>query len=373
MVANYAGGKRRFDCYHTEDEALEAARLLARRLAERKVLAAELTNEDAAAYAAAVQQLAPFGVSLPVAADTMADCLRRVGSLANLREAAREWAGRHVAPLPRRTVAQVAEECLAAKARGGARKRYLDDLRMRFRHVTAAFRCQIASVRGEDVQQWLDGLGLSPQSLVNYRRVLRLLFRFAQRRGYLPKAWDELDRLEVPRAKGGEVELFTPEEMARLLAEAEPDFRPVLALGAFAGLRSAEIERLDWSDLDFEAGHIVVARDKAKTASRRIVPLLPNLRAWLELCPQRHGPVWNGLHDLLYLRQQQTARQAGLRWRRNGLRHSFVSYRLALVKDAAQVALEAGNSPAMVFGHYRELVTEAQARAWFALRPQPNP
>lgn len=54
----------------------------------------------------------------------------------------------------------------------------------------------------------------------------------------------------------------------------------------------------------------------------------------------------------------------------NALRHSFCSYRLADVKSAAQVALEAGNSPQMIFEHYHELVTEKAARAWFTIRPE---
>ncbi|MGH7869476.1 MAG: hypothetical protein ACREP9_18050 [Candidatus Dormibacteraceae bacterium] len=40
-----------------------------------------------------------------------------------------------------------------------------------------------------------------------------------------------------------------------------------------------------------------------------------------------------------------------------------LNYRPAEVKSAAQVALEAGNSPQMIFEHYRELVTERAAKA----------
>jgi len=42
---------------------------------------------------------------------------------------------------------------------------------------------------------------------------------------------------------------------------------------------------------------------------------------------------------------------------------------MAETKSAAEVALEAGNSPKMLFEHYRELVTEAEAKEWFGLRP----
>ena len=53
----------------------------------------------------------------------------------------------------------------------------------------------------------------------------------------------------------------------------------------------------------------------------------------------------------------------------NGLRHSFASYRLAIVQSADQVALEMGNSPKKLFTNYRELATPAQAERWFSVMP----
>ena len=52
------------------------------------------------------------------------------------------------------------------------------------------------------------------------------------------------------------------------------------------------------------------------------------------------------------------------------LRHSFISYRIASVKSADQVALEAGNSPSIIFKHYRELTTESEADKWFGILPK---
>ena len=57
------------------------------------------------------------------------------------------------------------------------------------------------------------------------------------------------------------------------------------------------------------------------------------------------------------------------KWKHNALRHSFISYRVAEVKNVAEVALEAGNSPQMIFKHYRELVRPDAAKAWFAIVP----
>ena len=48
MVAHYAQGKRRFDSHADETGALEAAQRLARQLSEREVVAASMTNKQAA-------------------------------------------------------------------------------------------------------------------------------------------------------------------------------------------------------------------------------------------------------------------------------------------------------------------------------------
>jgi hypothetical protein len=58
------------------------------------------------------------------------------------------------------------------------------------------------------------------------------------------------------------------------------------------------------------------------------------------------------------------------RWKKNGLRHSFISYRVAAVQDVAKVSLEAGNSPQMIFKHYRELVRPKEAEEWFEIKPE---
>jgi len=57
------------------------------------------------------------------------------------------------------------------------------------------------------------------------------------------------------------------------------------------------------------------------------------------------------------------------KWKHNALRHSFISYRVADIQNVAQVALEAGNSPQMIFKHYRELVRPADAQKWFGIAP----
>ena len=77
---------------------------------------------------------------------------------------------------------------------------------------------------------------------------------------------------------------------------------------------------------------------------------------------RKSGSVWPHGHDYLYESQRAVARKAGVKWKQNALRHSFISYRMAMVKDANQVALEAGNSPDIIFRNYLELVTRNAGR-----------
>ena len=70
------------------------------------------------------------------------------------------------------------------------------------------------------------------------------------------------------------------------------------------------------------------------------------------------------------LRLNYLGEKSGLGWRQNALRHSYASYRLAEIQDAAKVALELGNSPEKLFKHYRELVTPDAAKEWFSIVPK---
>lgn len=163
-----------------------------------------------------------------------------------------------------------------------------------------------------------------------------------------------------------ETEIFTPEQMRKILELAEPDMIPSIVIGAFCGLRAAEITRLHWSAVDFDRKIIMVRATQAKTASRRVVPLSDNAIEWL----RPHLIDGRIVHDNeIYRRITPLAKKAGFTWPNNVLRHSYISYRIAIIKSAEQVALEVGNSAAIIFKHYRELATEQQAEEWFDIRP----
>ena len=161
----------------------------------------------------------------------------------------------------------------------GAAERYLRDLRWRLEKFAADCTKDVGNVTTRDVQDWLDGLRLAPQHYRNFRTVLHTLFQHAAARSYcFDNPVEGVERVKVPG--GGNIAIFTPNEIARLLSAATPDILPFVALGAFAGLRTAEVERIEWREIDLAGGFVHLGSDKAKTRSRRLVPVLPNLAAW---------------------------------------------------------------------------------------------
>lgn len=177
--------------------------------------------------------------------------------------------------------------------------------------------------------------------------------------------------------------IFSPQELQELLDAAEGQAKLAIIIGAFTGIRSAEILRLQWENFNWEEAVIDIGCDQTKTASRRLAPILEPLAAWIRPFVKRHGPVLNySLAVCLAEAFASVAKKAAaarrksdpdappFKWKQNGLRHSFASYRLALVEDVEKVSLELGNSLQKVFSNYRKVVTRSQAAAWFAVLPE---
>jgi integrase len=149
----------------------------------------------------------------------------------------------------------------------------------------------------------------------------------------------------------------------------------MLAIGAFAGLRDSEIQRLDWSEVRLERRFIEVKAAKAKSARRRLVPIQPNLAAWLRSYANMTGAVVPGAdgvrRDAARGRLLRLRKSAGItKWPRNGLRHSFCSYRLAATNNAHLVASELGHTTSqLVYQHYRELVRPDEAERYWQIEP----
>ena len=381
-VADYSSGKRVFRGFSEPKLARTEAALIATRMSIGDQDVLELRSADRAAYLRATQLLRPTGTPLESAIAQFVEARQLLGNH-SLVEAARYYVRRDPIALPRKTVREVVDEFLADKEAKGKGDRYLMDLRYRCGNFANSFKCALADVTAAQIEKFLLSLKLSTQSYMNFRRVIGTLLAFAKRWGYLPKDHDELERVEKLTPDNGEIEIYTPHEFIRLITAADEDFLPSLLLGGFAGLRSSEIERLDWRELHLDERFIEIKKKKTKTASRRLVPIVDNLAEWLAPFVKQNGLVWPQGHDAFYDTEQATAKatqvdanpekgiaaQESLKWRQNALRHSFISYRLAVLQNENQVAMESGNSPVMIHKHYKQLVSPAVGAKWFGIRP----
>ncbi len=373
----YEGAQRRKKNFGDLEEAKQEAKLTATKLANGENQVLRLTSTDRTIYLEAVSQLRPFALPLNLAVQEYTSAIKQLPEGTTLKEAVDFFRRRNPATLQKRSVRQVVDEMLATKRTANLSAVHLKDLECRLNRFADAFQMNIGSVSGTLIQKWIDGLQRSSRTKHNYLRVTAALFNFAIKRKYLPKeAVEEIEAVQQAKEDNGEIEIFTPEEMNEILTAARTEMVPWLAIGGFAGLRAAEIQRLDWSEVNLADRHIEIKASKSKTAARRLVPITDNLAAWLAPYAKRAGKLteytswWNQFgklaEEVSRLREER-GQPCKFEWRHNALRHSFISYRVADIQNVAQVALEAGNSPQMVFKNYRQLVTSAAAKAWFAI------
>jgi Site-specific recombinase XerD len=268
------------------------------------------------------------------------------------------------------TVAELAAELLEVKRKDGRSEIYLRDLRNRLAIFCRDFASQpVAAVTSRELSNWLRTVNGSPKTRANFRQNISVLFGYAADEGMIDS--NPVLRVKKPKLVDKAPEIFSVDELSALLNAAStvaPDVVPLLAIGAFAGLRESEIKRLDWRDVDLRRGFIEVKAEKAKTAKRRIVRIQPNLVQWLAPYSAMSEAVVPGNSRK---KLDAVRKAAGLqRWSQNGLRHSFASYRLAATNDAATVAAELGHSTSqMLYSTYREVVLPEEAQRYWKIIP----
>jgi integrase len=258
---------------------------------------------------------------------------------------------------------------LSTRQLRGVSANYLLTLRSMLAKLARFYNGPLAAFPVFEFEAWLGTM--KPRTSNNYLRLARQLTAFARRRKLLPPGWDELAALEFRIVPVRSPCIYSPAEARRLLAACPEEILAPVALVLFAGLRTAEALRISWGDVDFTFKRITIPAAVAKTRAVRFCTLMENLAGWLARTRGSASlPIFAGtakrFHDVLTV----ACKRAGVTRRRNGLRHSFVSYRLAQTCDASRVALESGHSEAMLVAHYRALVTAEAAREWFAIFPE---
>jgi len=239
---------------------------------------------------------------------------------------------------------------------------------------------QVAGVTSEEIKQWV---GEHCSTKANRREMLvrvNGLFAYGVKQECLKV--NPVSKLEIRRPDGGNARILTVKECAKLLSACPPRSLPAVAIQLFAGLRRAEVERLDWQFVDLESATVKVIQRKGTGTRReksRFAPLHPTLQEWLAPHRQLAGLVFptgrteGKVSEQNYRKDFEKARHdAGLTdWDENTLRHSFGSYRVADINSLEQVKLEMGHTTSTTTSeHYVNAVKKQDAEAFWKLRPQ---
>lgn len=285
-----------------------------------------------------------------------------------------QWKAAKKAPS---NISDLVPSFLASKRRKGVSPHTIRSLESTLIPLAKEFPGSIASLTRAAVEEWIDERPRGPRRWNNMHAAIVALHRFARRDGLLPAELCPVERMEKQKVKNS-VLTYSPIELQKLLAAVPKEWLPLVALGAFAGLRPEEIApelryknakpSIRWENILWDKEKIDVPADVSKDRRRRFAPLLPVLRDWLADWRDARGPVVPEVHPQK-MRNALCAR-AGVAWKSDGLRHSFASYRLAFFPDEAKLSLEMGNSIEMIRRHYLDLKHDNEAKEWFSSTPE---
>lgn len=230
----------------------------------------------------------------------------------------------------------------------------------------------LRAVRPSEVRTWvvsLQGKGYAPSYVSALHRRLSQLFNDAVHDGVAVK--NPCSRKTAPRA-GKQRPYVATTEQVWALHDALPDhFKPVVLLGAFAGLRVAEIAALRVQDVDFMRGIITPAiqhpAEPLKTdESKNPIPIPTDLAVMLNANPVRWGsstiivgafgrPVSPYTIEAAWREARATVEGLPEDFRIHDLRHYFASLLIAAGLDIKTVQTRLRHASAKttldVYGH----------------------
>jgi len=249
----------------------------------------------------------------------------------------------------------------------------------------------------EELREYLFALSYGAITIKNKRTYFQGAFGWWEKQGWLTES--PMKRVETPEILDKEPGILTVAEIRALFRaneKVDPGICGILALGAFAGMRSSAIARLDYSEIDFTQRGIATPAEKTKKKRRQWIEDLPeNLWEWLRRTPKeifalderqlRHRRNMAFKRAGLIIEADDIARENAKRERKgesllqakakcppkNCLRHSFVTYHVALHRNPGKTALIISHRDQnCLYRHYLGIATKADAAKYFEIRPR---
>jgi len=277
---------------------------------------------------------------------------------------------------------------------GELRQRTFSDLKSTCDTVLRVIgkRIEVNSLRPDDFEKLRADLAsrLGPQRLTSEIKRVRSLFAYAKRNDLIEKdvkygaSFDRPNRrtMRLHRQASGK-NIFTAEEIHKLLEQANTTMQAAILLGINCGMGSADLGQMPLRALDLDAGWIDFPRPK--TAVERRCPLWPEtvraIRSYLKTRPNAKDPEHAGLVFVTrsggcYHKQMEDSpfkKQMGQLMKRSQitgrsgrgmytLRHCFSTVGAATL-DQIAVDFIMGHADNSVRGTYREEISDERLQA----------
>lgn len=336
----------------------------------------DISATDRRIFIAAREVTKRLGIEVDAAARLLEECARAAGGIQHVVDACRGFKPTS----DKTTAAEVVEQFLSFTSADGASELYLRPIRGDLKKFAERFQMPLAAIKSGEMEAWLREMEVGARRRRNIRATLVTLFNFARDTvKCLPaNARTEAELIRRPKILRKAPTLYTPLELTKIIEQCvQPadaklgrkdysDFLPYVVIGAFAGLRPTEVQRLNWADIHWSE-RVIAVGDENKTGYRQ-VPIEPNLMSWLSPYRDNVGPVCTYKrpdHVLASIRKR--AGLPGGRAYADAFRHSYVTYLVAVTKNMPLVSVNSGHSVAELKKSYLRASLESVAKEWWAI------
>ena len=231
-----------------------------------------------------------------------------------------------------------------------------------------------AEIAEVDWQMWADRLareGLSRSRIRNHLAVASAIYGWASRP--TRRLVDRNPTLAVelpPNDEQPRMRVCTAEEAEQLLAALDPDDQVAYALAFYAGLRRAEIHRLQWHDVDLDGFRLHVRKAKSEAGTDRRPPIAQTLRPILRAAWMRQGQPANGAVSTASVMSGRLARRATDAWAAcdppleritlHECRHTYASFLMAAGYTLKEIMEYMGHSNLAMVQRYVKLLPQPE-------------
>jgi len=231
---------------------------------------------------------------------------------------------------------------------------------------------RVGDITRQQVTDYVYNKNVGDVTKKNILTHLSVLFNYAIKEELL--GINPVKKITRPTIKFHQPHVLTPADFEKLLQRCVEfgwnDRLAVFVLVGFCGIRTEEASRLSWSHLHLDKAIVELPAEFAKKARFRNNPIPPNAMAWLRFIEDKRrtgpviGPKWKRMLEA-------AVGSARINYRQNCIRHSFCSYAIAAGWSLADVIayMGHGGSSAMIYSHYRNVVSPEDGKRWFAIAP----